>query len=1115
MNRRARRRFAASVVAGALFAVGAAGTGGAYAAGGPGSGPPAAGPPGDGRAGGQPSRVSVTLITGDVVTLDTFPGGAQAVTTKPAAGREDVTFLRSTRNGAVTVVPSDALGLLNRGVLDPALFDVTALVRDGFDDRSTPLLPLIVRYESAGAASSARPSVAANSVPGRELPSIQAQAVAERKADAGAFWRTVATGPADAGAAKTAAPGIARIWLDGRVRASLDQSVPQIGAPQAWRAGLTGAGVKTAVLDSGIDPKHPDLADAVAASADFTGDAEGPVDRNGHGTHVASIITGSGAASDGRYAGVAPDTQLVVGKVLDDTGFGSYSQIVAGMEWAVAQQSRVVNMSLGSGPSDGTDPMSQAVDALSASSGALFVIAAGNDGTPGSVSAPSTANSALSVGSVDGENRRAPSSSQGPRVGDQAAKPEITAPGVAIAAARAADTWRGEPIDDYYTRLGGTSMATPHVAGAAAILAQQHPDWTGERIKEALVGSTTPGPDMGVFEQGTGRVDVAAAVTRTVSASPAALSTYLRWPSTEPVERTVVYRNDGDAPLVLDLAVASDGAMPLRLGANRVTVPPHGTAPVVVTADPTAGEAGTYGGVLVASGPDGKALVRTALSVFDEPELYDLRVNAIDRNGAPLDGGAVVVVNVDTGIGYNVRAQGEFLTARVPKGRYSVDAMVHTPATDTRLRSWTLVSLPDTPVTADTTVVADARAGLPAGAALDQAGTAVEHRRLGFGEKFPGGDTGIEASFYSLQTEAFAVPTANAGARYAYRVMAFMAKPASGKQPAAYFNLALSHDRAIPKNPVLSVKTSELAAVDTRVHTLGDHEPVTAEMSRLAGWGDGNFGGWFHSVALPGGAKEYFSVKSGLTWQSVFQGDQWMESGAPRAYPAGRTTAEDWNEAPLSPWAAFSRCGDDGSAGIRPFNPSGAGRIMDGGSAWGQVTLSRNGEEVASSEDVFFPYLPGMAPEKATYALRLQAERDDPLWRLGSRVDATWTFSSVQPAGGGCDEVSVPLPLVRFDGDFDLRNRVAGDRPYVLTASVERPDGSRPQVRQFTVEASYDGGATWRRLPAVPNGKGYTVLAPPPPRGGDGYVALRTSVRDADGNTLNQTVERAYGVARG
>lgn len=1112
MTRLARRRLAASVVAGALLVMGATGTGGAHAAV-PGSGPPSDGPPGagPGRAGaGEPSRASVTLITGDVVTVDTFADGGQAVTALPAPGRQDISFLRSTRGGVVTVVPSDALGLLNRGVLDPALFDVTALVRDGFDDRSTPVLPLIVRYESA--APSARSSVAGAAVPGRELPSIQAQAVAERKADAGEFWRTVATGGSDPGA-KSLVPGISRIWLDRRARASLDRSVPQIGAPQAWAAGLTGSGIKTAVLDSGIDAGHPDLSDAVAASADFTGDPEGAVDRHGHGTHVASIITGSGAASDGRYKGVAPDTGLLVGKVLDDSGFGSFSQIIAGMEWAVAQQARVVNMSLGSTPSDGTDPMSQAVDALSASSGALFVIAAGNDWNPGTVSAPSTANSALSVGSVDAENRRAPSSSQGPRTGDHAVKPEITAPGVGIAAARAADTWRGEPIDDFYTRLGGTSMATPHVAGAAAILAQQHPDWTGQRIKDALVGSTTPGPDMGVFEQGTGRVDVAAAVSRTVSASPAAVSTYLRWPSTEPVTRTVTYRNDGDAPLVLALAVDSATGLPLRLGTDRVTVPAHGTAEVTLTVDPAAGEAGTYGGVLVASGPDGATLVRTALGVYDEPEMYDLRVKAIDRNGAPLDGGAVVIVDVATGIGYEPRQQGEFLTARVPKGRFSVDAMVFTPATGTRLRSWTVVSLPDTTVDADTTVVADARAGLPAGVALDQSGTTVDHRRLGFGEDFPGGGAGAEASLYNLQTEAFAVPVENAGPTYAFRVMSFLSKPASGNQPASTFNLALSHDRAIPKNPVLPAKTAQLAAVDTRVHTLGDAEPTTVTMSRLAGWGNGRWGGWFHEVPLPGTVKEYFSTKSGLTWESILQAGQWTEFGAARAYPAGRTTAEDWNEAPLSPRLAFGRCGDDGSAAISAFNPSGAGRVMEGGSAWGRVTLSRDGTEIASSEDVFYPYLPGMAPEKAQYALRLEAERDDPMWRLGSRVDATWTFSSVRPPDGGCDPAAAPLPLVRFDGDFDLQNRVAADRPYVLTATVERVDGSRPQVRQFTVEASYDGGVSWRRLPSVPNGKGFTVIAPPPPRGGDGYVALRTGVRDADGNTLNQTVLRAFGVA--
>ncbi|WP_197322314.1 S8 family serine peptidase, partial [Saccharomonospora sp. NB11] len=127
--------------------------------------------------------------------------------------------------------------------------------------------------------------------------------------------------------------------------ATLAESVPQIGAPEAWDSGLTGEGVRVAVLDTGIDADHPDLADAVVEAEDFTGSGNTD-DGQGHGTHVAATILGDGSASDGRYRGVAPDAELVVGKVLDDDGFGQESWILAGMEWA-AENASVVNMSLG------------------------------------------------------------------------------------------------------------------------------------------------------------------------------------------------------------------------------------------------------------------------------------------------------------------------------------------------------------------------------------------------------------------------------------------------------------------------------------------------------------------------------------------------------------------------------------------------------------------------------------------------------------------------------------------------------------------------------------------------------------------------------------------------
>ncbi|MFE2094582.1 S8 family serine peptidase [Streptomyces sp. NPDC059460] len=97
---------------------------------------------------------------------------------------------------------------------------------------------------------------------------------------------------------------------------TLDQSVPQIGAPEAWAAGYDGTGTKVAVLDTGIDPDHPDVAGRVKKTQNFTDDPDA-VDHHGHGTHVASTIAGSGAASGGKYKGVAPGADLYIGKVLN------------------------------------------------------------------------------------------------------------------------------------------------------------------------------------------------------------------------------------------------------------------------------------------------------------------------------------------------------------------------------------------------------------------------------------------------------------------------------------------------------------------------------------------------------------------------------------------------------------------------------------------------------------------------------------------------------------------------------------------------------------------------------------------------------------------------------
>ncbi|MEX0170902.1 S8 family serine peptidase [Streptomyces sp. LMG1-1-1.1] len=562
---------------------------------------------------------TVTLVTGDRVTLTDLGGGQRTVTVDRAKGATGAVRSRIS-DGRVTVVPDEARPYLASGALDPRLFDVTGLVEQGI----TGELPLIVTY-GAGKARSAATAAPRGAETVRALPSIGGAAVTAT--DPTAFWRGF-TAPAAARAA--AAP--AKVWLDGRVKAAMAESNAQIGTPKAWEAGLTGKGVKVAVLDTGADLAHPDLVGRIAETRSFI-EGQEVADRGGHGTHVASTIGGSGAGSDGKEKGVAPGATLAVGKVLSDQGFGTESQIIAGMEWAAKDvDAKIVSMSLGSSePSDGTDPMAQAVNTLSAETGALFVIAAGNSGAPGSIGSPGAADAALTVGAVDSDDRAAYFTSQGPRHGDQALKPDVSAPGVDILAARS----QLVPGSGLYTSMSGTSMATPHVAGVAALLAEKHPDWTGARLKDALMSSSQT-LDAGAYELGAGRVDVAAAVTANVTATGSADLGFVSWPYAEnkPVAKTVTYANSSGQPVELNLTV--DGMPPgvATLADTSLTVPAHGSASTTVTGDGTAAPVGRSSGRVTATA-GGTPVAHTALGLTKEEERYTLTVHVKDRDGAP------------------------------------------------------------------------------------------------------------------------------------------------------------------------------------------------------------------------------------------------------------------------------------------------------------------------------------------------------------------------------------------------------------------------------------------------------------------------------------------------
>ncbi|WP_377271721.1 S8 family serine peptidase [Peterkaempfera sp. SMS 1(5)a] len=657
------------------------------------AGTPAAGPA------TQPTNTrTVTLITGDKVTVRTLADGRSAASIqrpKTLTG----TVQTQTVGKDLYVYPSEALPYLAAGVLDQRLFDVTRLIADGYDDAHTSDLPLIVQY-GGGATTRGTTPAPAGLTAGRDLPAIHGQAAKAVRSKAADFWqdvtpkasltraravsaaRNAARTPqalAKAGSATTVFAGnISHIWLDGKVKASLADSTAQIGAPDVWNTGTDGKGVNVAVLDTGVDAQHPDFAGQIADSQSFV-PGEDTTDRHGHGTHTASTVAGTGAASGGKEKGVAPGAHLLIGKVLGDDGSGADSWIIAGMQWAAeTQHAKVVSMSLGSDEvSDGTDPMSQAVNDLSASTGALFVIAAGNAG-PGGIGSPGAATSALTVGAVDSGDNLAYFSSWGPRYLDGGLKPELTAPGVDILAARSQYTTEGSGS---YLSMSGTSMATPHVAGAAALVAQQHPDWTGQQIKDALVSTAHETPGIPLTQGGAGRVDAKAAVLGTVSASDTAWSGFYAWPHTadQPSVKTITYTNTGGSDVTLNLAAKAadaDGneaaAGVFTLSASTVTVPAHGTAQVSVTGNPAAAAYGATDGLVEATAADGTVVAHTLIGLDREDERYNLTIKATDRSGAPIPGVAVVYRTGDQYASPVQLPESGQVTLHLPKGEYSV-----------------------------------------------------------------------------------------------------------------------------------------------------------------------------------------------------------------------------------------------------------------------------------------------------------------------------------------------------------------------------------------------------------------------------------------------------------
>jgi len=292
---------------------------------------------------------------------------------------------------------------------------------------------------------------------------------------------------------------------------SMPWNIRQINADNVQAYNTTGKGIRVAVIDTGIDYTHPDLTGVYAGGYNVLTGTGDPMDDNGHGTHCAGILAATG--SSGGIYGTAPGISLYGVKVLSGTGSGRTSDVIQGIFWAKNNSMQVVSMSLGG--SEDSQALHDAVDDASAG-GVLIVAAAGNSGVASgsgdTMGYPAKYDSVLAVAAVNKYNHRAFFSSTGSNLG-------VSAPGVNI---------KSTIPGAHYATYSGTSMATPHVAGVAALVYSAHPDWTNQQVRQQIVSTATPLGSSWLY--GAGLVNATAAVNVSAESAASAAGTGVSLP---------------------------------------------------------------------------------------------------------------------------------------------------------------------------------------------------------------------------------------------------------------------------------------------------------------------------------------------------------------------------------------------------------------------------------------------------------------------------------------------------------------------------------------------------------------------------------------------------------
>lgn len=1057
---------------------------------------------------------TVTLLTGDRVTVRPRADGDHEVLIDPRPRDRQEGFQVERRNGQVTVIPNDVAAMVP-AILDPALFNVTGLMEMGYDDATRASIPVIIQKGSGVSASFLDES--------RPLTSIQATAgviAKDKAAELGADLSSPGT-QRDSGTSK--------IWLDRpmRVTSAHAPSTPrdgylnQIEAPSAWQAGLDGRGIKVAVLDTGIDTGHPALAGKVIAKADFT-DGSDPEDKHGHGSHVASLIAGNGAGSNSARQGVAPAAELLSGKVLANNGSGQESWVIAGMEWAVTQKADIVNMSLGASAGRADDAITEALERLTAENGTLFVVAAGNSGWYGrdmfTIGSPGIAASALTVAAVQADDTQAAFSGEGPTLGTYRMKPDLAAPGVDIPGAKA-----GARDGDLYVPMSGTSQATPIVAGAAALLLQQDSTRTWQQVKAQLTGTANATKNESSWTHGSGRLDLKRAITTQVTADLASFDFgCLRHPDDAPRRQMVTLTNHGTTPITMAIADEQkneEGALApadaVMAHPTTLTIPAHGKASATITLEPSRLDEGMWQGAVTIGD------LRLPLGLYDEPVRHDLSIKVLDRAGVPARNAKVTVINIETGTSESlaVDAAGA-LTARLEPSHYSLFAQITTPAANGRPETFTVAGTPEMTVSGDTSYLIDARKGERLHPpTIENVETHVVEADLVYMQKAVN-KQGI-LNMLTFKTEqisagrVFIQPTSKV-TRGTFEVShRWRLEPMGEVKPnePEVYELQLPSDRfTSPLSPHIDRRALEkMARVENTfagVSAAGEQSVGRAfstpfSNTALISW---------RPTSVPSTRVELLSAHPDALWS------QCLTVGRARnvrlcdplhqAYARSqrvRTTfgtglhpeAVNIMHAPGMLAVTMGLADTDHTAFVPP-------QLVRSS----RLALYRNGALVGEWTNNPAGYFP-VSNERGHFRLEHSWVLDPNHFDVAGKASTIWEFTSAAPTDPAAEpQVTPPLLDVGYDADVDGLGRAEADRPLHMNLKVSHLSATNaPKVTGTQLRYSIDGGAQWRKVTLRRTQDGYRATVPPKVLHSGTKLSFRVTAIDSAGGRVDQTVE--------